>query len=326
MSAAWVQRLAATGGPDAFEWTQVGLPPPAVGEVRLRATAIGLNYIDTYHRGGLYPVEFPAVLGAEGAGVIEALGGGVEGFAIGDRVGTFSPARGAYATARNVAVDQLVRLPDDIADTNAAALMLKGATAWFLIEQCAKVQAGQAVLVHAAAGGVGLLLVGWLKAIGATVIGVVGSEAKADQARQAGADHVVLHRSEDIAARVRAITDGAGVPVVFDGVGKATWAASLDSAARRGLIVSYGNASGAVDGVNLGVLAAKGSLFVTRPTLFDYATTQHARQQAADRVFAMLRDGAIAAHIGQSFALADVAQAHRAIEAGETTGSTVLLP
>ncbi|WP_033919685.1 quinone oxidoreductase family protein [Sphingomonas sp. 37zxx] len=326
MSAAWVQRLAATGGADAFEWAEVDLPPPGAGEVRLRATAIGLNYIDTYHRSGLYPVAFPAVLGAEGAGVVEALGEGVEGFAIGDRVGTFGPSRGAYATARNVAVDQLVRLPDDVADADAAALMLKGATAWFLIEPCARVQAGQTVLVHAAAGGVGLLLVGWLKAIGASVIGVVGSEAKADQARQAGADHVILHRSDDIAARVRAITDGAGVPVVFDGVGKATWGASLDSAARRGLIVSYGNASGPVEGVNLGVLAAKGSLFVTRPTLFDYATTQAARQQAADRVFAMLRDGAIAAHIGQTFALAEVAKAHRAIEAGETTGSTVLLP
>lgn len=321
-----VQRITRTGGPDSFDWVAVDLPPPAPGEVRLRATAIGLNYIDTYHRTGLYPVELPAVLGAEGVGVIEDVGSAVTGFAAGDRVATFGPARGAYATHRNVAVDQLVRLPDTVSDEDAAAILLKGATAWFLVERCARVAAGQDVLVHAAAGGVGLLLCGWLRDRGARVIGVVGSDAKAQRARDAGADAVILHRSEDIADRVRSLTDGAGVPVIFDGVGKATWDASLDSAARLGLIVSYGNASGAVDGVKLGTLAAKGSLFVTRPTLFDYARTPGERQSAADAVFAMLAKGAIAATIGQRFALRDVSDAHRAIEAGETVGSTILLP
>ena len=213
-------------------------------------------------------------------------------------------------------------LPDTLDDRTAAAILLKGCTAEFLIERCARVEAGQTVLVHAAAGGVGHILVGWLKTIGATVIASVGSEAKAERTRKAGADHVILHRSEDIAARVREITGGKGVPVVLDGVGGATWTASLDSAAKRGLIVSYGNAGGVVDGVNLGVLAAKGSLFVTRPTLFDYA--EH-RQAMVDRVFAMLAQGAFKPEIGQTFALEDAADAHRALEAGETFGSSVLL-
>ncbi|HCB75198.1 MAG TPA: quinone oxidoreductase, partial [Sphingomonas bacterium] len=208
----------------------------------------------------------------------------------------------------------------------AAALMLKGATAAMLVEDCGRVEAGQTVLVYAAAGGVGLLLTGWLKAIGATVIAVVGSEAKASRARGAGADHVILHRDEDIAARVREITGGAGVPVIFDSVGKATWQASLDSASPRGLIVSFGNASGPVEGINLGVLSAKGSLFVTRPTLFHYATTPEARQRYADKVFAMLRSGAIRAEIGQRFPLEAVAEAHEELEAGTTIGSTVLIP
>ncbi len=217
-------------------------------------------------------------------------------------------------------------LPDHVDDRTAAAILLKGATTAFLIEDCAKVQPGWPVLVHAAAGGVGHLAVGWLKAIGATVIATVGSEAKAEKARAAGADHVILNRQEDVAARVREITGGQGVPVVLDGVGKATWEASLNSAARRGLVVSFGNASGAVDGVNLGVLAAKGSLFVTRPTLFDYAVTAAEKRSLIARVFAMLEKRAITPEIGQSFALTDVAEAHRAIEAGETVGSTVLIP
>ncbi|MBB5699277.1 quinone oxidoreductase family protein [Sphingomonas yantingensis] len=320
-----VQRIAKTGGPEAFEFVGTALPEPGPGEVRLRATAIGLNYIDTYHRTGLYPIDLPAVLGQEGAGVVQALGEGVTDFAVGDRVGSFT-ARGAYATHRTVAADQLVRLPDDVSDEDAAALMLKGATAAMLVEDCGRVEAGQTVLVYAAAGGVGLLLTGWLKAIGATVIAVVGSEAKASRARGAGADHVILHRDEDIAARVREITGGAGVPVIFDSVGKATWQASLDSASPRGLIVSFGNASGPVEGINLGVLSAKGSLFVTRPTLFHYATTPEARQRYADKVFAMLRSGAIRAEIGQRFPLEAVAEAHEELEAGTTIGSTVLIP
>ncbi len=315
-----------TGGPEVIRWRDEELPPPGPGEVRMRHHAVGLNYIDTYHRSGLYPIDLPGKLGSEAAGVVEAVGEGVTDFAVGDRVGVFGPARGAYATARNVAADLLVPLPDHVDDQTAAAILLKGATTGFLIEDCAKVQPGWPVLVHAAAGGVGHLAVGWLKAIGATVIATVGREAKAEKARAAGADHVILNRQEDVAARVREITGGQGVPVVLDGVGKATWEASLNSAARRGLVVSFGNASGAVDGVNLGVLAAKGSLFVTRPTLFDYAVTAAEKRSLIARVFAMLEKRAITPEIGQSFALTDVAEAHRAIEAGETVGSTVLIP
>ena len=313
----------ATGGPEVIRWRDLDLSPPGPGEVRVRHTAIGLNYIDTYHRSGLYPVKLPSGLGSEAAGVVEAVGDGVN-LAPGTRVGTWGPALGAYATARNVKAEQLVRLPDAVDDETAAAILLKGATAAFLVEDCARVQAGQTVLVWSAAGGVGHLLVGWLKALGATVIGVVGSAAKAEFARGAGADHVLRHDQDDVAARVRELTGGEGVPVVFDGVGAATWDASLKSAARRGLVVSYGNAGGAVTGVNLGVLAQHGSLFVTRPTLFDYAVTPDARQAIADRVFAMLAKDAIKPDIGQRFPLEQAADAHRALEAGETRGSTVL--
>ena len=320
-----VARITRTGGPEVIDWVDVDLPPPGPGEVRMRHHAVGLNYIDTYHRSGVYPIDLPGGLGSEAAGVVEAVGDGVEGFAVGDRVGTFGPARGAYATARNVAAQQLLHLPDDVDDATAAALLLKGCTTEALVDRCAKVQAGQTVLVWAAAGGVGQLLVGWLKAIGATVIGTASTAAKADHARAAGADRVLLHREEDVAARVREITGGAGVAVVFDGVGKATWEATLAATARRGLIVSYGNAGGPVTDVALGTLAAKGSLFVTRPTLFDYYVTPEERRAGVDRVFAMLRRGAIRPQIGQRFPLEQAAEAHRALEAGETHGSTVMV-
>jgi NADPH2:quinone reductase len=321
-----IAQIERTGGPEVIQWVDVDLPPPGAGEVRMRNTAVGLNFIDTYHRKGLYPIDLPGGLGSEAAGVVEAIGEGVSGFAIGDRVGTFGPSRGAYATERNVAAAQLFKLPDSIDDKTAAALLLKGCTTEMLVERCAKVETGQTVLVHAAAGGVGHLLAGWLKAIGATVIGTVGDVAKVEQATRAGADHVLLHKEVDVAAKVREITGGKGVAVSFDGVGRATWPVSLASVSRRGLIVSYGNASGAVDGVGLGILARKGSLFVTRPTLFDYYVTPEERQAGIERVFAMLASGAISPEIGQTFALEDVADAHRALEAGETTGSTVLLP
>ena len=319
-------RLFRTGGPEAIEWVDVDLPPPGRGQVRMRHTAIGLNYIDVYHRSGVYPVELPAGLGSEAAGVVEAVGAGVEGIAAGDRVATFGPARGAYATARNLPADQLIPLPEDIDDRDAAALMLKGCTAECLIERCAKVEAGQAVLVWAAAGGVGHLMAGWLKAIGATVIAVVGSQAKAATAREAGADHVIVHAEEDVAARVAEITAGRGVPVVFDGIGMATWRVSLASASRRGLIVSYGNAGGPVQNIGLGTLAAHGSLFATRPTLFDYYANPDERRAGTERLFAMLRAGAVVPRIGRSFALEDAAEAHRVLERGETAGSTVLIP
>ena len=319
-----VARITRTGGPEVIEWVDVDLPPPGPGEVRMRHHAVGLNYIDTYHRSGVYPVELPAGLGSEAAGVVEAVGEGVDGLSVGDRVGTFGPSRGAYATARNVAAKQLFRLPEDVDDRTAAAMLLKGCTVEALVDRCARVQAGQTVLVWAAAGGVGQLMTGWLKAIGATVIGTASTQAKAEHARTAGADHVLLHRDEDVVARVKDMTDGAGVAVVFDGVGMASWERTLAVTARRGLIVSYGNAGGAVTGVNLGVLAAKGSLFVTRPTLFDYYVTPEERQAGIERLYAMLRSGAIRPEIGQTFALEDAADAHRALEAGETRGSTIL--
>lgn len=315
-----------TGGPEVMQWVERELPEPGEGEVRIRSTAVGLNFIDIYHRRGSYKIPLPSGLGGESAGVVEAVGPGVADFKEGDRVGTFGPELGAYATHRNLPAERLIKLPDSVDDRTAAALLLKGATAEFLVERCAKVQAGQTVLVHAAAGGVGHLLVGSLKAIGANVIGTVGNADKAARAERAGADHVILHKQEDVVERVRAITDGAGVPVVFDGVGKATWQQSLDCAARRGLIVSFGSASGPVEGVNLATLSAKGSLFVTRPTLFDYAVTRDERQDTLDRVFEMLAKGAIRPGIGQTFALADVAEAHRKLEAGETEGATVLIP
>ncbi|MDO7843315.1 quinone oxidoreductase family protein [Sphingomonas immobilis] len=314
-----------TGGPEVIEWRDVTLPDPKPGEVRMRNEAVGLNFIDIYHRTGLYPVSLPGGLGGEAAGVIEAVGEGVEGFAPGDRVATLGPTLGAYATARNVPARELFRLPDAVDAQTAAALLLKGCTTEYLVERLAKVEAGQTALVHAGAGGVGQLLVGWLKAIGATVIATVGSADKAETAKRAGADHVILYKQNDVAKAVRAIVPE-GVAVSFDGVGKDSWEASLGSVKRRGLIASYGNASGAVDAVNLGVLSKNGSLFVTRPTLFDYYVTPEERAAGLARVFAMLEQGAIAANIGQTFALEDVADAHRALAAGETQGATVLLP
>ena len=315
----------ATGGPEVIGWHDVALPPPGPGEVRVRHTAIGLNYIDTYHRSGLYPMALPSGLGTEAAGIVEAVGAGA-GLAVGDRVGTWGPALGAYAPARNIAAAQLVRLPDSVDDETAAAILLKGATAGFLVEDCARVRPGQWVLVHAAAGGVGHLLVGWLKAVGATVIGTTRSAGKAARVRAAGADYVLVTGEGDWAAAVRALTGGAGVATVFDGVGAATWDGSLAATARRGLVISYGNAGGPVTGVALGTLARHGSLFVTRPTLFDYAVTPAERHALADRVFAMLARGAIRPEIGQRYRLDDAAEAHRALEAGETVGSSVLIP
>ncbi len=319
-------RFEQTGGPEVLQWVEIDLPAPAPGEVRLRTEAAGLNFIDVYHRTGVYPAQLPSGIGVEGAGVIEAVGEGVTGFAVGDRAATFGPALGAYATARNLKADALFKLPDDIRSETAAAVLLKGCTVEFLVERAAKVQPGMTVLVHSAAGGVGQIAVAWLKAIGATVIGTVGHADKVEKARAVGCDHVLLSRQDDVAARVREITDGAGVPVVLDGVGKATWEASLAATARRGLILSYGNASGSVEGVKLATLNQHGSLFVTRPKLFDYYVTAEERAAGAARLFHLLETGAIMPEIGRRFALQDAAEAHRAIEGGQTTGSTILLP
>ena len=321
-----VARITAYGGPEVIGWESVTLPPPGTGEVLFRSTAVGLNFIDTYHRRGIYPVPLPSGLGVEGAGIVEAIGEGVTAFRVGDRVATFGPMLGAYATHRILPATGLFRLPDGVSDHQAAAVLLKGCTTEFLVERCAKVQAGWTVLVHAAAGGVGLLLVQWLKHVGAIVIGTVSSEAKAAQARAAGADHIILYTQEDCAARVRALTGGEGVRVTFDGIGMDTWESSLDSTGRRGLIVSYGNASAPVTGISLGVLATKGSLFSTRPTLYDYYREPAERAAGAQRLFDLIANGTLAIHIGQTYALEQVAEAHRALQARETTRSTVLLP
>ncbi|TGX54112.1 quinone oxidoreductase [Sphingomonas gei] len=321
-----VARIERTGGPEVIGWVDVELPPPGPGEVRMRNVAVGLNFIDTYHRSGLYPLPLPSGLGQEASGVVEAVGEGVTDFVPGDRVATFGPPIGAYATERNLPAASLFKLPDSVDHETAAAVLLKGLTVEFLVERAAKVQPGWTVLVHAAAGGVGQLLVQWLTAIGAQVIGTVGSEGKVAVARAAGADHVLLSRADDIAARVREITRGEGVPVVFDGVGAATWAASLAATGRRGLILSYGNASGPVEGVALGALNTHGSLFVTRPKLFDYYVTPEERMTGSQRLFEMLNNGAVHPEIGQRLALEDTAEAHRLLEAGKTIGSTLLLP
>lgn len=321
-----VAQIERNGGPEVIGWNDIVLPPPGPGEVRMRNTAVGLNFIDTYHRSGLYPGPLPAGLGIEAAGVVEAVGEGVSDWRPGDRVGIFGGARGAYATERNVPAAALLSIPDDIDDETAAAAMLKGCTAECLAERCAKVEAGWPVLVHAAAGGVGLILVQWLKALGAQVIGTVSTEDKAAEARAAGADEIVFYTHEETGARVRDLTGGDGVRVTFDGVGAATWAASLDATARRGLIASYGNASGPVVGVDLGLLAQKGSLFVTRPTVFDYYVDPAERRAGVARLWEMVRTGKVRISIGQRYRLEDAAQAHRDLEARKTTGSTILVP
>lgn len=315
-----------TGGPDVIAWTDVELAAPGPGEVRMRNLAVGLNFIDTYHRGGLYPMALPSGLGMEAAGVIEAVGEGVTDWRVGDRVATFGPSIGAYATARNIAAHGLFLVPDDISDEIAAAGLLKGCTTEFLVERCAKVQPKWDILVHAAAGGVGLLLVQWLKHVGARVIGTVSTDEKAALARAAGADQVILYGKEDVAAQVRELTGGKGVEVTFDGVGRDTWETSLNATARRGLIVSYGNASGPVTGVNLGTLAQKGSLYVSRPTLFDYYHNAAERAAGAEYVFDMFRQGIIDITIGHRYALEDAAQAHRDLEGRKTVGSSILIP
>ncbi len=319
-------RITEQGGPEVIQWVDVSLPAPGPGEVRMRNTAVGLNFIDTYHRGGIYKMTMPSGLGVEAAGVVVAVGDGVTDYKIGDRVCTFGLAVGAYATARNIPAAMLFHVPDDISDEVAAAAILKGCTTEFLVERCATLLAGDVVLVHAAAGGVGLLLIQWLKHLGVEVIGTVSTEEKAAIARAAGADHIINYAREDTAARCRELTGGKGVHVVFDGVGKDTWEASLKACQRRGLVISYGNASGPVTGVDLRAVANAGSLFVTRPTLYDYYVDPAERAAGADLLFDMIRRGVVSVDIRQRYPLSDVAQAHRDLEARRTTGSTILLP
>ena len=317
-------KFASIGGPEVLELVESGVPVPGPGEVLLRQTAVGLNFIDTYHRSGLYPVALPSGIGLEGAGIVEAVGTDVS-LILGSRVGYCWGPIGAYASHRVIPADRIVVLPAAVSDEVAAAGMLKGCTTEFLVERCAKVQPGQTVLVQAAAGGVGLLLVQWLKHIGAVVIATAGSAEKVAMALAHGADHGVVYDTT-LPQQVRDWTGGPGVDVVFDGVGKATFEASLDSLGRRGLLVSYGNASGPVGPVDIGLLARKGSLFVTRPTLFDYYTSRAEIEIHAGRVLDLIASGIIKVNVDQRYALKDAAQAHRDLEARKTTGSTVLVP
>jgi len=314
-----------TGGPEVMRWEEVEVGQPGPGEVRVRNTALGLNFIDTYHRTGLYPLPLPTTLGMEGAGVVEAVGPKVKGFKVGDRVAYANPI-GSYAEVCLRPVARLVKIPTGVDDKIAAAIMLKGMTAWYLCKRTFQVGKGQTILVHAAAGGVGQILSQWAKYLGATVIGTVGSEEKAALAKKAGCKHVIVTSKEDFVARVKEITKGKGVPVVYDGVGKDTFMGSLDCLAPRGYMVSFGNASGAVTQFNPGLLAAKGSLFLTRPTLFNYTATPEDLAAAARDLFAVVKKKVVKISINQTYPLREAAQAHRDLEARKTTGSTILLP
>ena len=319
-------RFDRTGGPEVLKLEDIELPPPAAGQVRVKHTAIGVNFIDTYQRSGLYPVTLPSGLGIEAAGTVEALGAGVTTLKVGDRAGYCTGPIGAYAEANNVPADRVVKLPDGISDEVAAAAMLKGMTAAYLLKRTYQVQRGQTIVFHSAAGGVGLIACQWAKHLGATVIGTVGSGDKAELARRNGCAHVLNTRSEDWVKRVREITGGEGVPVVYDSVGKETWNGSLDCLAVRGMMVSFGNSSGAVPAFEPGILSAKGSLYLTRPTLFHYTRTREELQQMADELFAVIESGAVKISINQRFNLADARAAHEALHSRATTGATVLLP
>lgn len=317
----------AHGGPEVLTLVSRPVAAPGPGEVRVRNHAIGLNFIDTYQRSGLYPVDrLPSGLGSEGAGVVEAIGPGVTGFQPGDRVAYGTGPLGAYAEHHVLPAAHLVRLPDGIGFEQAAALMLKGLTVQYLFRQTHVLQAGDTVLFHAAGGGVGLLACQWAKALGVRLIGTAGGPDKVARAVAAGAWAGIDYDREDVVARVLELTEGRKCPVVYDGVGAATWATSLDCVAPRGLLVSFGNASGAVTGVNLGILAQKGSLYVTRPTIGTYANTPERRQAMADELFGLVQQGAITVEIGQRFDLAEAAEAHRALVGRRTVGATVLLP
>jgi NADPH2:quinone reductase len=314
------------GGPEVLEAVDLPVPTPGPGQILIRHEAVGLNFIDTYQRGGLYPMKLPAVLGLEGAGVVEAAGEGVTRFAAGDRVAYGNGPVGAYAELHVVPEGRAVKLPDGVDTRTAAAAMLKGMTAEFLIRRCYPVKAGDAVVIHAAAGGVGTILTQWANAIGAQVIATVGSADKAVLAREHGAHEVILYREEDVAARVREITGGAGARVVYDGVGAATQTGSLDSLGRRGMLVSYGNASGPAPAITPLELSRRGSLFLTRPTLFDYVVTTEELDDSAGALFAMIASGKVKIGIGQTFPLSETRKAHESLEARETTGSTLLIP
>lgn len=321
-------RIHETGGPEVLRWEDVDLAEPKQGEVRIRHTAVGLNFIDVYFRTGLYPTPpLPFVPGLEAAAVVEAVGSGVTDLKVGDHVAYGQPgAMGAYSQERVIPVEKVVRIPDGIEDQTAAAMMLKGMTAQYLLRRCYEVKSGDTIVVHAAAGGVGTIACQWAKHLGATVIGTVGSEEKAKLAADHGCDHPIIYTKEDFVARVRELTNGEGVPVVYDSVGKDTFMKSLDCLRPRGFMVLFGQSSGAVEPLNLGLLAQKGSLYVTRQTLATYTAKRADLVATANDLFEVVRAGAVKIEVNQTFPLADAADAHRALEGRKTTGSTVLVP
>ncbi|GMW07225.1 MAG: quinone oxidoreductase [Gammaproteobacteria bacterium] len=314
------------GGPEVLEVTEAPTPVPAQGEVLVRHTAVGLNFIDTYQRSGLYPLKLPSGLGMEAAGVVEALGAGVDRFAVGDRVAYCGPPPGAYAESRAIAADRLVRIPPRIEERTAAAAMLKGLTAWYLLRRSYPARPGDTVLSYAAAGGVGLILSQWAASLGVRVIGVAGTAEKAALAKANGCAEVVLTDDPAFVARVRELSGGQGVAAVYDSVGRDTFSRSLDCLRRHGVMVTYGNASGAVEPFSPLELSKRGSLYVTRPTLWDFIATRSDLETATAELFGVIASGAVQIRIGQTYALTAVAQAHRDLEGRRTTGSTVLLP
>lgn len=319
-------RIHATGGPDVLCWEHVEVGNPTEGQARVRHTAVGVNFIDTYHRSGLYPLSLPSGLGSEAAGVVEAVGPGVTVVRPGDRVAYAGGPPGSYSESRVMPANILVPIPDGVADQTAAAVMLKGMTAQYLIRRTYPVKAGETVLLHAAAGGVGLIACQWLKALGATVIGTVGSDEKAVMARAHGCDHVIISTREDIAKRVREITGGAGVPVVYDSVGKDTFLSSLDCLRPLGLMVSFGNSSGKVTPFDIGILSQKGSLYLTRPTLATYTVTRADLEATANEVFEIIRQGKVKVEVRHIYPLAEAERVHRDLEGRRTIGSIVMIP
>ena len=319
-------RFHKTGGPEVMQLEEVAVGDPAAGQVRIRQSAIGVNFIDTYHRSGLYPMPLPSGLGSEAAGVVEAVGPGVTGIKAGDRVAYTGNPVGSYAEARLYPADRLVKIPEGISDQQAASMMLKGMTVQFLIHRTFKVKAGDTVLWHAAVGGVGLIACQWLKALGVTVIGTVGSDEKVALAKKAGCAHVINYSKESFPQRVKEITGGKGLPVVYDSVGKSTWEGSLDCLQPRGMMVSFGNASGAVAPVNIGILAQKGSLFLTRPTLVNYTATRADLEETAKSLFDAVTSGKVKIEVTGTYKLGDAARAHSDLEGRKTTGSIILVP
>ncbi|HUR42721.1 MAG TPA: quinone oxidoreductase [Aestuariivirga sp.] len=319
-------RIEQTGGPTAMRLVDVEVGSPKEGEIRVRHTAIGLNYIDTYHRSGLYPQPLPSGIGLEAAGVVEEVGAGVKGFKVGDRIAYGTGPIGAYTEGRNIAANRVIKIPKSISDETAAGMMLKGMTVRYLLRAVYKVKRGETILLHAAAGGVGQILSQWAKALGVKVIGTVGSAAKMAVAREHGCAHVINSGEENVVARVKELTGGKGVPVVYDGVGQATLMTSLDCLQPRGLLVSFGNASGPVKAFDLGLLAAKGSLYVTRPTLGSFTGTEADLKETAGDLVEIVKSGKVKIPVNQRYALADAVKAHQDLEARRTTGTTVLIP